>query len=74
MVHVSPAGRRPRGLVGPNPLRGRLPDVSIPLASWEPEVPLDLHARIDNRREPVPPLDAEDAAWAHAIRVEKGRR
>ena len=71
----------------PISLRSRLPRISIPLTEGFSPVVTDLQQcldhvydagllerRIDYRKEPVPPLSAEDAAWADALLKEKGFR
>jgi hypothetical protein len=69
------------------PLRERLPAVRVPLRRGDPDVVLDLQAlverayqsagygrTIDYRAEPVPPLDADDTAWADELLRAAGRR
>src|SRR5262249_43382327 len=69
------------------PLRARLPVLPIPLRYGEKPVPLDLQAlmdqcyrngryerTIDYRKDCMPPLSAEDAAWADELLREAGRR
>jgi hypothetical protein len=68
------------------PLRERLPVVNVPLRETDPDVALDLQLLIekcyengayddlDYGREPDPPLEPEDAAWADALLLEQGRR
>jgi len=68
------------------PLRERLPAIKIPLRTTDKDVPLDLQPLVneayrngtyedtDYRRDPIPPLDPEDAAWAEALLREKGLR
>jgi hypothetical protein len=64
----------------PRSLRHRLPKIGIPLADCDPDVPLDLQAaiaktyeagsyreRLHYDRSCVPPLSAEDQAWAFEI-------
>lgn len=72
--------------VYPLPLRTRLPKIRIPLRETDPDVVLDLQAILDLAYanggyddtnyavEPVPPLGADDAAWADAVLREKGMR
>ncbi|MGH8059710.1 MAG: DUF4058 family protein, partial [Candidatus Entotheonellia bacterium] len=68
-------------------LRQRLPRIRVPLADDDPDVVLDLPAvfdrcydaaayarRLDYRREPPTPLEADDAAWAEALLRERGLR
>lgn len=68
------------------PLRERLPPIKIPLRPADNDVLLELQPLIDAayrngtyedtdyRRDPVPPLEPEDAAWADALLREKGLR
>ncbi len=71
----------------PVDLRSRLPRVGIPLKPEEPDVVLDLqaalarvyeagayHLRIDYNREPIPPLDGENARWAGKLLEDAGLR
>jgi hypothetical protein len=64
----------------PVTVREPLPRISVPLESGLPDVPLDLQAvlsraydegaydrLIDYGRDPIPPLPADDAAWASAL-------
>jgi len=72
--------------VYPIPLRERLTVISIPLRPADGEVPLAVHAvldqcyrnggydDIDYRGEPDPPLPADDASWADTLLREQGRR
>ena len=66
--------------VWPRTIRERLPRISIPLTGDDPDLILDLQAvldrfydeghflrRINYRQEPIPPLRAEDAAWADSL-------
>ncbi len=68
-------------------VRQPLPVIGIPLRGKDPDVPLDLGAvlsaaydngaydvSIDYRREPEPPLSADDAAWADELLRERGLR
>jgi hypothetical protein len=68
-------------------LRERLPVIKIPLRETDPDARLDLQAlielayqngdygrEIDYRRDPMPPLPGEDAAWADALLRAQGRR
>jgi hypothetical protein len=86
-VMVSRAGERTRALYWPVGVRQPLPVIGIPLRGKDPDVPLDLGAvltaaydhgaydlSVDYRREPDPPLPADDAAWADALLREKGLR
>jgi len=68
------------------PLERRLPVIRVPLRESDQDVSLDLQALVDlcyqNGRyedlnyqaEPVPPLDARDAAWAKELLRSKGLR
>lgn len=68
------------------PLRERLPTIRIPLRPTDRDVVLDLQRLVDEayrngtyedtdyRRDPVPPLEPDDAAWADALLREKGLR
>jgi hypothetical protein len=68
------------------PLRERLPAIRIPLRETDADVPLDLQALItqvyrhgryddiDYTVPPVPPLDAEDEAWANELLRAAGKR
>jgi hypothetical protein len=68
------------------PLREPLPAIRVPLRPDEADVPLELqtliaqvyhHGRyddIDYTVDPVPPLDAEDAAWADDLLRAAGKR
>lgn len=72
--------------VYPLSLRERLPVIAIPLRQDEDDAPLDLQELIDlayrngayddldYRRDPNPPLDPADAAWADALLRERGLR
>ncbi len=84
-VHVSRIEDRPHGKQWMFNLRDRLPDVPILLKKGDPDVVLSLRSvldtayeragydlDIDYRREPVPPLSANDTAWANRLLVEKG--
>jgi hypothetical protein len=86
-ILVSRAGERTRGKYWPVSVRQPLPAIGIPLRGKDPDVPLDLGAvlnaaydnggydfSIDYRREPDPPLTAEDAAWADEQLRERGLR
>ena len=68
-------------------LRERLPAIPIPLREGDADACLDLQALldlayekadygfdIDYRKDPVPPLQGDDAAWADALLREKGLR
>jgi hypothetical protein len=68
------------------PLRERLPGIRVPLRETDADVPLDLQALIgqvyrhgryddiDYAVPAVPPLDADDAAWAEALLRAAGKR
>ena len=68
------------------PLRDRLPIVRIPLRPEDADIRLDLQALLnqayrtgryddlDYRREPEPPLEADDAKWADELLRREGRR
>lgn len=68
------------------PLRSRLPILSIPLRPTDGDVALDLQALIDRchangrydeldySRDPSPPLDSADAAWADELLRAVGKR
>jgi hypothetical protein len=71
----------------PVTVRQELPIIGIPLRGKDPDAPLDLGSvlrtaydnagydlSVDYRREPVPPLSREDAAWAAKLLREKGLR
>ena len=82
LAHVSRAradGRR-RATVWPIPLRCRLPIVPVPLRNGDPDARIDIQATlavayergaygldVDYTRDPVPPLTAEQAAWARQV-------
>jgi hypothetical protein len=70
----------------PAPLREPLPGISVPLRQGDQDVPLTLQPLVDQaylsgeyddtdyRSDPVPALDAADAAWADQLLREKGLR
>jgi hypothetical protein len=75
------------GKFWPVSVRQALPVIGVPLRGKDPNVPLDLNAvlctaydkaeydaTIDYRRDPVPPLSREDAAWAAKLLREHGVR
>ncbi len=87
LIHVSRVERRPQGSVWPLALRDSLPAVPIPLRGSDASADLDLQAvlnaayergaydlEIDYRKEPVPPLVDEHAAWVAALLKEKSLR
>jgi hypothetical protein len=86
-ILVSRAGERTRPRCWSVSVRQPLPIVGIPLRGKDPDVPLDLGAvlnaaydhgaydlSVDYRREPDPPLSADDAAWADELLHERGLR
>jgi hypothetical protein len=86
-VHVSPADRRPQGLVWAIRLSQQLPVIPIPLNPGHDDARLDLqavldtaydHARydteIDYTKAPDPPLGAAWAEWSDRWLAEKGLR
>ncbi len=87
LCHVSPADRRPEGLVWPVRLAEQLPVIDIPLQAGDRPAKLDLQAVFEAgheaggwedvvryRRPPVPPLSPESDAWADALLRAKGLR
>lgn len=71
----------------PLPLRQRLPLIRVPLRATDADVTLDLQTLIDQcyrnggydddldyKSNPIPPLDAADAAWADELLKSKGLR
>lgn len=73
--------------VYPLPLRERLPAIRIPLRRTDPDAVLDLQSLVDQayhfgayfrtidyRRDPIPPLTGEDAAWANEVLKAAGKR
>ncbi|HLK59135.1 MAG TPA: DUF4058 family protein [Chthonomonadaceae bacterium] len=87
LVCLYRAGQPQALQVWPTPLRERLPRIDIPLDVGVQDVVLDLQEAfdrnyeegayirdIDYRREPIPPLGSEDAAWADALLRERGLR
>jgi hypothetical protein len=71
----------------PVSVQQKLPIIGIPLRGKDPDAPLDLNAvlrtsydkaeydaTIDYRRDPVPPLAREDAAWSAKLLREHGLR
>jgi Protein of unknown function (DUF4058) len=86
-VYSSRAERRPRYRLWTFRLPDPLPVIGIPLKEPDPDAPLDLRAiletaydnaaydlSIDYRRDPNPPLDTQQAAWADALLRERGLR
>lgn len=86
-VHVLRVQKRPETETWPISLQQQLPVVRIPLKSGDPDASLDLQRvlssaydragydlTVDYRADPVPPLAAEDAAWAHQWLQSKGLR
>ena len=87
LCHVSPADRRPDGLVWAIPLAEPLPVLDIPLTAPDPPAKLDIQAVFDEsydrgswdgaadyHRPPVPPLPPELEAWADELLRAKGLR
>jgi Protein of unknown function (DUF4058) len=87
LVHISRKRLRPRGQLYPLRLPRRLPIIPIPLKAGDPDAQLDLQSLIDQTydragydmeidysQDPVPPLDAEMAAWADELLRLKGLR
>lgn len=75
------------GKFWPVSVRQALPVIGVPLRGKDSDAPLDLNAvlrmayetaeydaTIDYRRDPVPPLSREDAAWAAKLLREHGLR
>jgi hypothetical protein len=86
-IVVSRSENRRRARFWPVNVRQKLPIVGIPLRGKDPDAPLDLNAvlrtaydhagydlSVDYRRDPVPPLSREDAAWAAKLLREHGLR
>lgn len=86
-VHLSPAQRRPRGLIWAIRLEQRLPVIPVPLRDNDPDACLDLQEimdatydraaydlELDYRADPRPPLKSDQAQWAHRLLREKGVR
>jgi hypothetical protein len=83
-VMVSRPAERPKVQVWPVELRHRLPVTPIPLRPGESEPTVDLQAVLHHvydevgyqhdvyRREPDPPLSADEAAWAKELLVAAG--
>ena len=79
-ILVSRAHRRPKADLIPFDLRDPVPTFDLPLRRGEPEPTVDLaqllHAlydrasydlRIDYGKDPIPPLEADDADWARSL-------
>lgn len=79
--------RQGQAEVYPISLRHRLPTIRVPLRRKEPDTTLDLQALIDQvyqkgayhrtiryDRDPYPPLNTEDAAWADQLLKAAGKR
>jgi hypothetical protein len=86
-VLVCRAATRPRARLHPFSVREPIPTFAVPLASADPDAPLDLSRVLseiydrggfdlvlDYAQPPEPPLAEEDAAWADALLREKGLR
>jgi hypothetical protein len=86
-IAVSRSENWRRARFWPVNVRQKLPIIGIPLRGKDPDAPLDLNAvlctaydkaeydaTIDYRRDPVPPLAREDAAWAARVLREHGLR
>lgn len=86
-VHVLRVERRPETETWPILLQQQLPIIHVPLKAGDTDAPLDLQRAftgaydragydltIDYRADPVPPLAAADAAWAHEWLKAKGLR
>ena len=86
-VHVSRAGRRPRGTVWPIRLDQQLPRIPIPLKEGDSDAELDLQPlldsvydrgaysfKIDYRKTPVPPLPAGLEKWSNKLLKQKKLR
>jgi hypothetical protein len=84
---VSRADERSKARFWPVSIRQALPTIGIPLRGKDPDVPLDLNAvlaaaydhaaydlSIDYHREPDPPLDRDDRAWADRLLRARGFR
>jgi hypothetical protein len=86
VVSVSRSWKRLQFEVYPLPLRQRLPVIRVPLRSDLDDAFLDIQSllikayanggydTIDYTRDPVPPLDPDDAAWADALLRQQGKR
>jgi hypothetical protein len=87
LVHVSRVEQRPKGLVWPILLTQRLPVVTIPLKSPDPDARLDLQRvldtaydradydrTVDYRKPPIVRLPRRYAEWANRLLKSKGLR
>ncbi|SFI75338.1 DUF4058 family protein [Planctomicrobium piriforme] len=86
LVNIARRGGRDYEIY-PVRFRSRLPRIAIPLKTGDQDTVLDLQqlvdwaygigayeSRLDYRRDPVPPLNPDDAAWADEILKSKGLR
>lgn len=86
-VHASRTGNRPKGTVWPIRLQQRLPEIPIPLARKDTDVPLDLQPllvavyergaydlKVDYTLDPIPPLPAGLAKWSNKLLKQKKLR
>ena len=86
-VHVSRIERRPKGSIWPIHLPDRLPIISIPLRSPDPDATLDLQTLLnkvyddsgyeldtDYTKDPNPPLPPKYHEWADGLLRAKGLR
>jgi hypothetical protein len=84
-ILISRGDQRLRTRYWPVGVRQPLPVIRIPLRGKDPEVPLDLSGvfravydraaydvSLDYRKEPLPPLEGDDAEWARALLREHG--
>ncbi|MEK7866597.1 MAG: DUF4058 family protein [Planctomycetota bacterium] len=84
---VSAASKRPVADLYPFDVRDPIPPIRIPLKKGDVEPELDLgkvlhdmydragyERRVDYRKDPVPPLRAEDLAWAREVLSDPHRR
>ena len=87
LVCLHRSGDRERYSTWPRTMRERLPRIAVPLTADAADVMVDLQEvfdlnydnaaygrRIDYTRDPVPALDADNAAWADALLKAAGRR
>jgi hypothetical protein len=83
-VYLSRATDRRRAQIWPISLRDRLPAISIPLRTTDPDATLDLQTALnaaiergsydldtDYSKDPVPPLTAEQSAWVKQVLIHK---